>query len=238
MDPRIVPPLPAGSPWSGWALPDIKHCEANLGGWITAPANAWSNLAYVLVGLWLIKKAREDGDSPAAAMGPIAIAVGVGSFAFHASYTFFFQVFDYIGMFLYILWVMVFAVRRLGKLGAASQARAYWGSVAASIVLLLAFRGLGWPIQTLFAAQVVATVALELGLWASGRESVRYAGLAATVALFAAGQVFWHLDHADFFCRPDSHLVQGHAAWHLITSLCFVTSYYFYRQFRPEALPA
>lgn len=237
MNPRLVPALPVSSPWHGWALPDIKHCEANLGGWITAPANTWSNLAYILVGLWLWRKARREGGSAAAAMGPIAVACGVGSFLFHGSYTFFFQVFDYVGMFLYILWVMVFALRRLGKLGAASSARAYWAGVAASVVLLLAFRRASWPIQALFGAQVVAAVALESWVFATRREGVSYAGLVATAALFALGQAFWHLDHADFFCRPEA-LLQGHAIWHVVTAFCFVTSYYFYRQFRTEALPA
>ena len=236
MNPRLVPALPFSSPWHGWALPDIKHCEANLGGWITAPANTWSNLAYILVGLWLWRKAKEDGASAAAAMGPIAVACGVGSFLFHGSYTFFFQVFDYVGMFLYILWVMVFALRRLGALR--EQSRPYWASVAASTALLLAFRGLGWPIQSLFGTQVALAAGLELWIYAARREGVRYGWMAATVGLFLLGQVSWHMDHTDAFCRPDDHILQGHAVWHVITSLCFATSYLFYRQFGLEAKPA
>ncbi len=236
MNPRLVPELPVSSPWHGWALPDIKHCEANLDGWITAPANTWSNLAYILVGVWLWKAAKRE-DTPAAAMGPIAVACGVGSFLFHGSFTFFFQVFDYVGMFLYILWVIVFALRRLGTLGAASQARAYWGGVAASVAALLVLRRAGWPIQALFGAQVVAAAALESWLFATRREGVRYGWLGATLGLFALGQVFWQLDHTDSFCRPES-LLQGHAVWHVVTAFCFATSYFFYRQFRAEALPA
>ena len=53
MDPRDITPLPPGCPWSGFAPPDLKHCETNLAAWITTPANTWSNLAYIAVGVWL-----------------------------------------------------------------------------------------------------------------------------------------------------------------------------------------
>src|SRR4051812_24434555 len=106
MDPRIVPPHPAGSPWSGWTLPDIKHCEANLAGWISAPANTWSNLAYFAVGAWILGRSKGRGPLSARGLGAVSLAVGATSFLFHMSYTFAGQFLDYAGMFLLTGWAL------------------------------------------------------------------------------------------------------------------------------------
>ena len=234
MNPRIVLPIAPGSPFHGWAPPDISHCEANLPAWIAAPADTWSNLAYLAVGLWLWRRAARDGSSAGSAMGPIAIAVGLCSFVFHASYTFVFQVLDHAGMFIYIVWVLVHGFSRLGWLEAASRRRAYWAGVAASVAALLGLHRLGGPVQAVFGAQAAAAAGLEGWLFLKRREGIDYAPLGATVGLFLLGQFFWHLDHTSLFCRPDDHFLQGHAIWHLITAFCFATSYAFYRQFDAE----
>ena len=104
--PRDIQPLPPDCPWGGWTPPDLQHCEANLCGWITTPANTWSNLAYVAVGVWIWRRAAKRDLLAAGGLGPVSIAVGVTSFAFHASYTFAGQVLDYGGMFLLIGWAL------------------------------------------------------------------------------------------------------------------------------------
>ena len=38
-------------PWSDYAPATIAFCERRLCAWIVEPSNAWSNVAYVLVGL-------------------------------------------------------------------------------------------------------------------------------------------------------------------------------------------
>ena len=111
-----VPPLPQGCPWSGWMLPNLKWCEENLCAWVTAPANTWSNLAYIALGLLMWREARRMGSAPLRIFGPASIVVGVFSLVYHASYTFFFQFFDFIGMFVFCFVLIVLNWRRLGRL--------------------------------------------------------------------------------------------------------------------------
>lgn len=228
MDPRLVPPPPAGSPWSGWALPDIKHCEANLAGWIAAPANTWSNLAYVAVGLWIWKRAAKRDLLAAGGLGPVSIAVGVTSFAFHASYTFAGQVLDYGGMFLLIGWALARGALRGGLLERDGALRFWGGLFAASMAALFAFRAAGWGIQTLVLVQALALVAVELRLMLVKRDAPSYASFWLMLVLLSAAYACWHLDHTDLGCAPDNHWFQFHALWHVVTAGAFVAAWRFH----------
>lgn len=203
----MIPPLPVGSPWSAWARPDIHHCEANLAGWIAAPADTWSNLAYLAVGLWLWR--RHDSGA-GRALGGIAAVVGLCSFAFHASFTFAGQTLDYAAMFLLTGWIL------------AGGRRGPWAAiVAASLGLFAVFSARGVPVQWIMIGHVAAAALREAVLRARG-EGVRPAPFAAALGLIGLAYACWHLDHAAGFCRPDEHLFQWHAVWHVLTAAAFL----------------
>lgn len=219
MDPRLIPPLPPGSPWSGWARPDIHHCEANLAGWIAAPADSWSNLAYLAAGLWLWRRGPRG---PGRTLAAIAVAVGLCSFAFHASYTYEGQVLDFAAMFLLTGWILARGAVRSGAL-AEDRLNAAWAVVVgASLCLFGLFRARGVPVQTIMIAHVAAVVVQEARLVSTGRGTRSPGAFAAALGLIAAAYACWRLDHADRFCRPDDHLFQWHAAWHVLTAAAFV----------------
>lgn len=99
--------LAAHCPWSTWARPNIRWCEAMQvravrGGrtqslptkrplplkcaWVVTPINTFSNLAYVVAALWMwqrVQSTRRDG--ALAAFPWAALAVGVTSWAYHMS---------------------------------------------------------------------------------------------------------------------------------------------------------
>lgn len=228
MNPRLVPPLPAESPWSGWALPDIKHCEANLAGWIAAPANTWSNLAYVAVGVWIWNRSAKRSALSAGGLGPVSIAVGLTSFVFHASYTFAGQVLDYSGMFLLIGWALARGLLRAGLLSETGALR-FWGALfAASMAGLFAFRAANRGIQTIVLVQAPALVALELRLLIARRDAPSYASFWIMLLLLIAAYACWHLDHTDLACRPDDHVFQFHALWHVVTAAAFAAAWRFH----------
>lgn len=228
VDPRLVPPPPAGSPWSGWALPDIKHCEANLSSWIAAPANTWSNVPYIAVGLWIWSRAGRPRALSAGGLGPVSVAVGVTSFAFHASYTFAGQVLDYAGMFLLLGWALARGLKREGLLSETGALRFWGGLFAASMAALFAFRALGLGIQTIVLVEAAALAALEVRLMIARRDAPSYAPFWAMQLLLIAGYAFWHLDHADLACVPDNHWFQFHALWHVVTAAAFVAAWRFH----------
>jgi len=225
MDPRTIIPLPLDSPWSSWARPDIHHCEANLPGWIAAPADTWSNLAYLLVAAWLWRRREEPH---ARAMAGIVCAIGATSFLFHASYTFFFQVFDYGGMFLYSSWIISLGLRRLGTLDGKTARLLFLGLSAASVALVIGFHSRGWPVQPVFGVQALTAAALEGWLYVKRKEDYGVRQLLLSLALVVAAFAFWNADHTDRFCRPEDHLLQGHAVWHLLTAASFVPAFFYF----------
>ncbi len=208
-------------------MPDIKHCEANLGGWITAPANTWSNLAYLAVGVWIWKRANRREALSAGGLGPVSLAVGATSFVFHASYTFAGQVLDYAGMFLLLGWALARALVRAERLDERGGKRFWAALVATSLAALFAFRALGWGIQTIVLLQALALAALELELMLTRRDAPSYGSFWLMQLLLIAAYVCWHLDHSDLACRPDDHLIQFHAIWHLLTAAAFVAAWRF-----------
>jgi len=60
----------------------------------------------------MIRQARKVRSRTLAMFGPASIWTGVSSFAFHASYTYVFQIFDYFGMFCFVNLALVVNMRR------------------------------------------------------------------------------------------------------------------------------
>lgn len=212
--PRDIQPLPPDCPWGGWTPPDLQHCEANLCGWITTPANTWSNLAYLAVAWWLWRRGER-------AFAGAALAMGLTSFLFHASFTFFFQFFDYVGMFVYVLLLLSLNLRRLGL---ARWKEFYAAGLAASMGLIFVLRAADVGIQWIVAAQVAAVLVTEYR--AEGRQ---YRDWWIGVGLMAAAELCWMLDYKRVWCDPQNHWVQGHAAWHLLSSAAIPYVARFYR---------
>lgn len=233
--PRDVRPFPPGCPWSGWALPDIRHCEENLCGWIAAPSDTWSNLAYLAAAAWLWRSAaREPG---AVRWFPhVAVAIGLTSFAFHASFTAAFQFLDYVGMFLLAGLLGAVGLERGGWTRAGAGGRSLLALTAAGVAAFGAARALGLPVQPIIGLEALALLGLELGL-ARGSGGVDYKPLWAALALVGGGLACWLLDYTRVWCDPADHFVQGHAAWHLLTAAALIPAFRFYRQFGRAAAP-
>ncbi len=224
-----VPPLPQGCPWSGWMLPNLKWCEENLCAWVTAPANTWSNLAYIALGLLMWHEARRMGSAPLRIFGPASIVVGVFSLVYHASYTFFFQFFDFVGMFVFCFVLIVLNWRRLGRLRESQIVPAFLvgvGVCSASVPLLY---WLGIPIQLTVAALITLILVDEWRLSRRGRAHGRYPVYLYGLAMLAAGAVCSALDLSRVWCDPSNHWLQGHAAWHVLTAGSLYLMFRFYR---------
>ncbi|MFQ5514042.1 MAG: ceramidase domain-containing protein [Myxococcota bacterium] len=225
-----VPPLPPGCPWSGWTLPNLKWCEENLCAWITAPANTWSNLAYLLLGLVMWRQARRRPGSPVALFAPASLFLGLASGVYHASYTFFFQFFDFVGMFVFCFLILGMNARRLGWIAEPRLATAIGvGVVISSAALPLLFRA-GIPIQLMVVILIGIALAQETVLWRRCRERGAYRLYAVAVGLLAAGALCSALDLSRVLCDPSNHWLQGHAVWHVLTAGSLYGFFLFYRE--------
>ena len=215
-------------PWSGFAPATMHYCEDNLCAWITAPANTWSNLGFVFVGMYLCWAARREANRGLRLIGPIAIAVGLTSFAYHASFSFIGQVFDLGSMYCFSALLIVMNLRRLGAIGDSKMVPLFLALVLGTVAALVTFKVIGIP---LFAAHLIAALELERRAHAKATFRVSYRPFLAALGIFALAFGFWNLDYRRIWCDPSSHVVQGHAIWHVLNSLVFVCVYRFYAQF-------
>jgi hypothetical protein len=226
----LAPPLPPGCPWSGWTPPNVDWCEEELCAWVANPANTWSNLAYLALGLLMWREARRRGSRALALFAPTSVAVGVFSLVYHASYTWFLQFFDFVGMFLFCFAVLALNARRLGWIGAERQTAFYLGGVALFSALVPLLFELGIPIQALVGLLVLAMVAQEL--WLRRRDGAlpahRYWW--AALVLVAIAALCSALDVTRVWCDPANHWLQGHAAWHLLSAASLYALFRFYAE--------
>lgn len=222
---------PEGCPWAGWDPATIKYCEAHLCSWVKSPADTWSCLGFVLIGVWLLTREPFRKGNALALIGPIAIFTGVFSGLYHASFSFFFQMFDLASMFLFSSLLFSLNLRRLGWFQKGGTMRFYVVMNLVSIALVLLIRQKSG--QVIFGAQMIAGILIEARLSMRNRGLIRYRWFWANLGIFAVAYAFWFTDTRRIICDPDNHIYQGHAVWHVINSFCFLALYHFYRQF-PE----
>ncbi|HEY1086366.1 MAG TPA: hypothetical protein VGE37_01685, partial [Archangium sp.] len=101
----------------------------------------------------------------------------------------------------------------------APQLIARWAAlVIASVAVLVLVPPSGIAV---FSVQVAAWLALEL----SDRKPAPRTWLWWMIGCFVAGFAFWIADKTRFVCDPDNHLINGHAVWHVATSICLALFY-------------
>jgi len=219
-------------PWDGFRDSTISFCEETVCGLVRSPANAWSNVAYGAVAVWLLVATRRQGTSPFAW---VAGAVGLCSFLFHASATFLFQLFDYASMFLFTGLLIVLNVERLRPLWRRHRAPGCAAIVAISSAPLALGGQSG---RVVFALHVALVIATEWRCARRAAGAIDHRPYALMLAMFAVAYVFWAIDALRVECHPGDHLFQGHAIWHVLSAACFLAAHWFYAQFPSFARPA
>jgi len=215
-----------GCPYDAFEPANLHFCEVDLCGWITQPANTWSNLGFLVAAVAIVVASRGDRDRRAAVLAPVAVAAGLSSAAFHATSTFVGQAFDQGVM---LLESGLFIVLNLGRLRPAWSARRlvalYAVIVGGSIGVLVLVHAAG---IALFVGHVVTFLGLEVVIYRRCRRRT-YRWLIAVGIAFAASWSIWWLDLTGAICDPDNHVFTGHAAWHLLGALQY---YFWYRHYR------
>jgi len=230
---------------SGWlgepGVAGLNYCEAARAGFAAQPANTWSNLAYVAVGILIGLRAMRDLGSVSApsnrmttsplhgsAYASVVALIGPGSMALHASTTRWGATADVFAMYVWASFALAYAVQRL--LGTTTRRFvALWLALSALLTLRLLTGVPSLPDNFGFGIVVAAYACLEGYIVTS--EPTRYdrRWLAVAALTFVVAFAIWRASHTGGpLCDPHS-LLQGHAVWHVLTAASAGALYLFYR---------
>jgi hypothetical protein len=200
------------------AIVQLGDCEAIGSGWLTQPVNAWSSLAFGVVGIAIVAGARSTAGrerSVRVIFGLLLTATGAGSFLFHGPQPVF-GGFVHDLTFLAALWFLI-VINVNGAIGTMTDRTAVLVVLAgiAGIAALLALDGGVTNILTALLA--IALVGSDLFLWkvatpAPGWYGLAIASLLIGIGLFLAGRTGSPL------CDP-GRLAQAHAGWHVFAAV-------------------
>jgi len=246
--------------WSG--MPEaggnaFHFCEANrMDEAIRQPSNTWSNLGYLIVGLFALTLAVHDykkKDRRASGnflvmypffsvmYGLSCLYLFVGSFMYHASLTMLFQKMDQTGLYSVICMILILNIYKINPY---IYHKGEWKSTQGFakliiIILNIAFFKWLWKLEINILVPVMLIIDIGTSVYYIRKVSntayfVKYM-YASFFILFGAGSI-WMLDRQGVVCNPQG-ILQGHAIWHILTAVSMFFIYLYYRSGTLQAIP-
>ena len=215
-------------------------CEASSPNLIKQPSNTWSNIGFVLVGLfmalYLSRGQFTNNNSMAQSVfyGTffccLAVLLGPGSMAMHATLTPWGGFFDMLSMYLVASFTTAYGAQRFFGLKQWQYTLVF---VSVMIVCLIAnFSGIHFIFDfmgnTAFAFFIALTTVLEMGNIYIRKLQIKVRWAFASFGCLIVAFIIWNLSYTGMrYCDPQS-MVQGHAMWHLLCagSVWYLFSYY------------
>jgi hypothetical protein len=225
-------------PWHPYAelfgAPNIKWCEETLCQWISEPANTWSNALYLLMSFYIFWSANKTRQKELIWFAPAMFLMGLLSLVYHLSNNYLSQILDFIGMYLFVYWLIILNMRRLNWISADNQVKIMVGMSVASTILLHVMYINFIKIQLIIAAAVLAIFITEYLCFKRRLAPIRYTNMMIGAVLMGIAQAFSLMDvnRVSWVCDPTNHWFQGHAAWHVIGAIGLTFAYKHYEQFR------
>jgi hypothetical protein len=205
--------------WQNFPQQETIFCEATVCGLIAQPANAWTNVGYLIVALSVLRDRRGVRPDVRKFFATSMLVLFIYSFAFHATGTIWGKVADVTAMFYFSAGYLTLALQRLRG----------WDQKTATVFFLLNLLAAFLYLYTflvgnlLFFAHLLLATGIELRLAQLARRWMTRA------LLFLLGaMLFWYLDVKKILCWPDNHVLSGHGVWHLAAAAaiwCLYRSY-------------
>lgn len=225
-------PFGPGCPWYSmqqtFGLPNVKWCEETVCSLVNEPANAWSNLAYMIPGLLYWLHYRKRGERDLAWLALSSLIMGLFSFIYHATNNALTQYFDFLGMYLYVFFIIALNLIRAERVETGRGMLGYGIAVAALILGTVAARQIDFPIQVIVLLGVFGIIASERMAHQAGNRPADYRAFLGFGASFAIAICFSGADKARLMCDPHNHLLQGHALWHIFGGIGTIFSFHHY----------
>ena len=223
-DRRALPMNAAKCPWPQTdALQSI--CEADLCAWLVEPGNTLTNLAFLFVGLWILRSERNG--SLAHWFGWLAIIIAAGSTAYHATGLGWARYLDYLSVYFITGVMTALNLRRWLK-------PRHWILILTAVLLPTALLSAAYvgPKYAIWIYVLGAPCCLiELRLAFRDWQHTKYQYYVLAWGAAGLGVLAWSLDPVPVLCRPNWHGLSGHSVWHVLAALSLLLTYKFYRQF-------
>jgi hypothetical protein len=194
-------------------------------GLIAQPVAAWTSLAFVAVGAWMLSD-RAVEPAGRAVFGLSLLAVGVGSFLGHADATDWGRELDSLAIKLMLIAFVLFPLFRLRSWSPAALSAAWVGTAATVLAIQLLVPSSANVILVLLAAGGLVLV------WQAARvATLRWLG--AGLALLGAGALLWWLGRdGGPWCSAEASL-QPHGLWHILAAAGIACLYEVHRSNMP-----
>lgn len=238
--------------WPGDAHPCVNppycFCETVHQGALAAQkSNTWSDLGFVLAAFfiawsgWKALKTNSTRSKDIYRYSPRLIALyssvilfmGPGSMFFHGAMTTWGGMMDVCSMYLFVLFLICYLIQHSWNLGERFFYLSYFVSCLIFILIAVFTHDLSSKIFPAVAALLITLALLQsipinkISLARKTSNNFESRWLAYALGFFIVAVVIWRLsDSGQPFCYPDS-LLQGHAAWHLL-SACMTVCVHFY----------
>ena len=215
-------------PWNWLKQSPPGFCEETLCAWVREPANTWSNVAYLIVGLIVFVGSGKCNRPLLRMIGVASAVTGIGSTFYHASGSVGGGLFDYGGMFLGTGVLTGLNMRRWRNWGIPAT---YATIVAVSTLLVAAVLAFPGDERLIYMLTGPCCV-IEFFLFIKRRHEIIYKNYLWAWGLVGVASLFWWLDVSKRLCDPQNHFFNGHAAWHILTAISYYLIFRFYAQFR------
>ncbi|MGI9648652.1 MAG: hypothetical protein ACR2OI_09055 [Acidimicrobiia bacterium] len=200
-------------------------CELIGSGLIAQPIAAWTSLAFLPVGVWILTDRAMDV-AGRAMFGLSVLAVGAGSFLGHADATDWGRELDSLSIKLMLITFVLYPLGRRQSWTPGVVTSAWLGAFATVSVIQLLLPASANPLLA-----VLAGGALVLAVEAA-RDGTGY-WLGAGLSLIAGGALLWWLGRdGGPWCSVDASL-QPHGLWHILAAAGFACLYQVHRSSMP-----
>jgi dihydroceramidase len=157
--------------------------------------------------------------------GYALVAIGLGSYFYHASLTFAGQVCDMSGMYLLITFALLYGVARRTKIRPITVIAAYVLLNVSLLAFQVAFPDLR---RYMFGLLVLALIGIESRYRREPGVVIHSQWLWRGAVIMALAFFVWVVDITQVACFPASPL-QGHAVWHVLSAVAAWSLYRYYR---------
>jgi hypothetical protein len=235
----VIDTMNAPHAWTDWP-PDYCrtvncYCEPIRDRLVAQPVATYSNLGFIVAGLFIIVTSLR---APASTANPMAankgyavlfgismICTGLFSFFYHASLTKVGDLFDLMGMFLFTGFLALYGFARLRPMSGPAFISAY---IILNIVLAIGLIVAYGLQQVYFLILIVVAVASETLHLRRHQPNIKARFMGLALLVFALGGSVWVMDGSGLLpCNPTAPFT-WHGVWHLSAALAGALMFLYY----------